>query len=523
MTINIDNLTLNFGAKNFVVGKPVVLWDSQSLVLDLSHDVSKIYQELLFAENETFQFRKKLVEYQTKISNSLAKNQAVNDFAKMQSDININLERLQNLESKVITEIKVVTDHGNSLILLENLGAEELKKLNQFINSVERFILNARILEKNVIEAELSLNTVEREINNAQKIADQISVALSDIEATQDVVESRLKTSLERSKPALRDLLKMRILSYNMLLELKKLEKDLYKVETYIMATQFILDEYDAKRAYLARAILRLSEMVSVLEQRLNHALERYYALICKVITLLEDVGSLTLIAEEVAVYISAMTKLINQGLLRAGENIMIEYTNSGFAIVHTNFQPYPERPPASRKCIKLPPIKVNIPAPPCPPILPPCKEEKKEEPKKEEPKKDKDSCKVHFSGLLMGKTYVKDWVSVAYKDDECSNIVSDGEYPSNQKAFPKAVATTFDGIAIAPGTRLILYEKQNFEGKVFLDKEGPAIFIHNKYKTAKQYKDLLSDTSWSAYPKNVRHEVSMAGWDNGSCKIICS
>lgn len=60
MTINIDNLTLNFGAKNFVVGKPVVLWDSQSLVLDLSHDVSKIYQELLFAENELCNFVQKL-------------------------------------------------------------------------------------------------------------------------------------------------------------------------------------------------------------------------------------------------------------------------------------------------------------------------------------------------------------------------------------------------------------------------------------------------------------------------------
>lgn len=509
MTINIDNLTLNFGAKNFVVGKPIVLWDSESLVLDLSHDVSKIYQELLFAENETLQFRTKIVDYQTKISNSLAKNQSVNDFAKMQSDININLERLQNLESKVITEIKVVTDYGNSLIVLENLGAEELKKLHKFINSVERFILNAKILERNVIEAELSLDTVEREINNAQKIADKIAVALSDIEATQDVTESRLKSSLERSKPALQDLLKMRILSYNMLLELKKLENDLYKVETYIMATQLILDEYDAKRAYLARAILRLSEMVTVLEQRFNHALERYYALICKVITLLEDVGSLTLIAEEVAVYISAMTKLINQGLLRAGENIMIEYTEAGFAIVHSNYQPYPERPPASRKCIKLPPIKVNIPAPPCPPILPPCEE--------------KERCKVHFSGLLMGKKYVQNWVSAAYKDDDCSNIVSDGEYPSNEKAFPKAVATSFDGIAIAPGTRLILYEKKNFEGKVLVDQEGPAIFIHSKYSNAQQYKDLVADNSWAEYPKSVRKEVSMTGWDYGSCKIICS
>lgn len=521
MTINIDNLTLNFGAKNFVVGKPVVLWDSQSLVLDLSHDVSKIYQELLFAENETLQFRTKIVEYQTKISNSLAKNQAVNDFAKMQSDINVSLERLQNFEVQVITEIKVVTDYGNSLIVLENLGAEELKKLHQFINSVERFILNAKILEKNVIEAELSLNTVEREINNAQNIADKISVALSDIEATQDVVEERLKNSLSRSRPALQDLLKMRILSYTMLLELKKLENDLYKVETYIMATQLILDEYDAKRAYLARAILRLSEMVSVLEQRINHALERYYELICKVVTLLEDVGSLTLIAEEVAVYITAMTKLINQGLLRAGENIMIEYTEAGFAIVHANYQPYPERPPASRKCIKLPPIKVNIPAPPCPPILPPCPPPK---PPKPPPKpKPKDSCKVHFSGVLMGKNFVPGWVSIAYKDDEYSNIVSEGEYPSNQKAFPKAIATSFDGIAIAPGTRLILYEKENFEGKVFLDQEGPAIFIHNKYKNSKQYQDLVADTSWAAYPKKVRHEVSMAGWDYGSCKIICS
>ena len=96
-------------------------------------------------------------------------------------------------------------------------------------------------------------------------------------------------------------------------------------------------------------------------------------------------------------------------------------------------------------------------------------------------PKVPQENCGVHFSGLFMGSSYKSGFTSEIYKVDDCSEYVGSGFYPDNELAFPKAVFSTFDGIAIDKGTRLIIYSQKKYQGKILLDIIGPAV-INNIY-----------------------------------------
>eukprot|EP01083_Nonionella_stella_P261629 890568_1 len=56
------------------------------------------------------------------------------------------------------------------------------------------------------------------------------------------------------------------------------------------------------------------------------------------------------------------------------------------------------------------------------------------------------------------------------------ANMLDRANIQKNREAFPKAVASTFDGIGIDRNTRVIIYEKENFEGRILLDVRGPKI-----------------------------------------------
>ena len=83
-------------------------------------------------------------------------------------------------------------------------------------------------------------------------------------------------------------------------------------------------------------------------------------------------------------------------------------------------------------------------------------------------------NCRAHFSGLLMSDVYNKNWTSKIWEVDESSEYVGEGEYPRAIKAFPKSHKATFDGIAVDKKTRVIIYEKPYFKGKILLDIIGP-------------------------------------------------
>ena len=143
-------------------------------------------------------------------------------------------------------------------------------------------------------------------------------------------------------------------------------------------------------------------------------------------------------------------------------------------------------------------------------------------------PKAPEENCRVHFSGLFMGDHLAPEFISKIYQVDNYSEYVGSGFYPDNSKAFPNAVRTSFDGIAIDKGTRLIIYSEKNFNGSVLLDIHGPAI-VNNVLHKDNQAVNFCNTINFipelqSNYPQSVRKwsNSNMRDWSYGSCKIMC-
>jgi hypothetical protein len=139
-------------------------------------------------------------------------------------------------------------------------------------------------------------------------------------------------------------------------------------------------------------------------------------------------------------------------------------------------------------------------------------------------------NCRVHFSGgVIAGTSNLTVGISQIYKLDIMSEYVGEGQYPDNTKAFPKAVSTSFDGIAIDRGTHLIIYSQKNYKGEIVLDAYGPIIINNEKWREIGIYDSEIKKTYpeplESNYPKNKRiwSNSDMWNWSYGSCKIMCS
>lgn len=139
-----------------------------------------------------------------------------------------------------------------------------------------------------------------------------------------------------------------------------------------------------------------------------------------------------------------------------------------------------------------------------------------------------KNNCRAHFSGTLLSDVYIDSHISLIYQPDKFGEYVGEGEYPSNSIAFPNAVDRTFDAIAVDKGTRVILYSKPNFQGRVLLDIKGPALINNVKWQNDSRIKNFQKATFKAPYqalfPKSCRQWSSedMNDWSNGSVKVIC-
>lgn len=133
----------------------------------------------------------------------------------------------------------------------------------------------------------------------------------------------------------------------------------------------------------------------------------------------------------------------------------------------------------------------------------------------------------VHFSGLVMSDIQNRPHNSKAYVDDDCSDMLTPGKYHRIKNYLTKSTKTTFDGIAVAPGTRLIIYSKPNFKGNILVDVTGPAIINNKKWQNDSRYipsntKTYIQELQ-GTFPQSVRQwSVSnMHKWQNGSIEII--
>lgn len=133
----------------------------------------------------------------------------------------------------------------------------------------------------------------------------------------------------------------------------------------------------------------------------------------------------------------------------------------------------------------------------------------------------------VHFTGLVMSDTYWEGHTSRAYISDKYSEFLSPGHYERIGKYLTKAVKYTFDGIAVPPGTRLIIYSQANFSGNIILDVTGPAIVNNVKWVNDPRYLTANTKTFTPelqyVFPQSTRSwSISdMHNWQDGSIEII--
>jgi hypothetical protein len=139
--------------------------------------------------------------------------------------------------------------------------------------------------------------------------------------------------------------------------------------------------------------------------------------------------------------------------------------------------------------------------------------------------------ARVHFCGCLMNDKQQDGWTSIPYVEDTYGEYVGLGRYPHNNKAFPNAIKATFDSVAVDAGTRVIIYEKPNFKGKILWDQVGPAIICNeiwkdNSFCEGKKYGDVLKG-DWkeplnTIFPAEVRElsKTNMHLWSTGSLVI---
>lgn len=144
-------------------------------------------------------------------------------------------------------------------------------------------------------------------------------------------------------------------------------------------------------------------------------------------------------------------------------------------------------------------------------------------------------NCRVHFTGATLNdvtsKTIFSDSIAFTkiYEVDKFSEYVGSGEYPDNEVAFPKSIATTFDSVAIDANTRLVVYKDKNFNGPILLDITGPKLIFNHIFENDPEgygegYHKTFSEPLQSNYPQSVRiwSSTNMHDWKTGSIKITC-
>ncbi len=139
-----------------------------------------------------------------------------------------------------------------------------------------------------------------------------------------------------------------------------------------------------------------------------------------------------------------------------------------------------------------------------------------------------KPGCRAHFSGAILGNRVVEGHISQIYDlNDPAGEMVGAGRYPDNTQAFPKAVATTFDAIAVDKGTSVILYAEPNFGGTPVAELKGPAVLVNTIWFGDQRYLNsgLAPDSLLDAlFPAEVRRFSSenMHLWSHGSVMVQC-
>lgn len=366
--------TLSRARKGSVAPQSIVIWDSDNLVLNTNINMTELFDNLVFLENETATLKTELHAASVSLGLAIARNQYNSGYInEHQANLSAAVLRINDVNRIAISEINKVNSFDLVLTALEDKAGEEFSRIQQYVRSINSVILNAATIEGNTIESELTVTMMERDISRYQSQLDQLEADLRDIEFTLIALAARIDAILARAKPALDSLLELRTLAAAAKAKFEGFVERLLYVELQISVLTLGTNQFDERRAYLTTIMQQLKAGVVKLEAMFEDMVNRHYDLLCKIATLYQKTIDLIEIANEINDYIQKMVKLIENGLLKEGDNIVIEYLESGFARISSTLEPYPERVRPKRQLIATKAINMRVPADVCPPVMPPC------------------------------------------------------------------------------------------------------------------------------------------------------
>ena len=93
----------------------------------------------------------------------------LSSYSELQQKLADSKARITDLDRAVIEEVKSVNDVERAFLIKELRGSEELRKVQDYVLSITRLKLLSAVLERNVIEATLTLDVTERDIVKIQE------------------------------------------------------------------------------------------------------------------------------------------------------------------------------------------------------------------------------------------------------------------------------------------------------------------------------------------------------------------
>lgn len=353
----------------------VVIWDSDNLVMNTNYDMSELTKNIVLKESLVTRLYSLLNEKATLLAIEIARNQS-NSSAFNECELKLQhiTKVFKNKELQFIEQVNGINAFDkDTLAPLEDYAQKMLKMLVDYSGDLEFLRLNSYILLTNLTDAVNTVDALEEATFSYRDKVNTLYNELLDLENRVNLVLYQLAVLKTRMDPAVRDMYKLRIYAYDLLSKYRAIYNRLIKLEIAIAANFARLCEAESRLSGVQVRLANLKAALAKLEARMAACIKRLYALDQTIGDVFNTLMIVTELASKIADTIFKMTNFINDGLVKPGDNIQIEYTESGHAIIHAMLPDYPERQPFVQQCFPQAPRNIEYAAPPCPPVVPPC------------------------------------------------------------------------------------------------------------------------------------------------------
>jgi chromosome segregation ATPase len=223
---------------------------SDDLVLNTEINLVKLFEELVFLDHENAILRNGLQQASAELAVAISRNASNSALmSKHQLQLSEASLRISDVNRVAVAEYKKVVAFDFHLTVLEAEAQEHFAKISDFMSKLSRVTSSSNNLEASLVEADVNLNFVEREIYAYQASFDSLDADLRDMEFALGSLEKRISAIQQRTKPSLDSLLELRTIAAKARADLSSFVTRLKRIEILIMGILMDVNTLDENRA----------------------------------------------------------------------------------------------------------------------------------------------------------------------------------------------------------------------------------------------------------------------------------